>query len=75
MKSLILRECSDCDVIYGVIVVGDEIDVEEIQNKIYEIKKEFHATGFEDWIIEDVLEKLSESHEFNYSPLDGSVEI
>lgn len=41
-----LVECCDRDISYGFLVV-ENVSVEEVQKKIYEIKHKFHEEGFD----------------------------
>lgn len=67
MRILLLRDCCDFDVIYGVIILKDEKKSEKMQEKIYEIKNTFNNN---DWCIDNVLEKLHEDYCFDYFPLN-----
>ena len=60
-----LVECSDYDTIYGILTV-ENVSIEEVQNKIYEIKKRFNDEGFDDWCLDDVFEKFPEEWEWDY---------
>ena len=75
MKNLILRECTNNNVIYGVITIKSDIHVNDFQEKIYEIKNSFYESDFEDWTIEDVLEELAKTYDFEYNQLDGNLEV
>ena len=70
-----LVECSDYDVRYGILTV-ENVSVEEVQNKIYEIKNRFYEEGFDDWCIDDVFEQFPEEWEWSYeSCSDDTIEI
>ena len=69
-----LVECSDYDVQYGILTV-ENVSVEEVQNKIYEIKNKFYDEGFEDWTIDDVLENFPEEWEWDYVSSNEAIEI
>lgn len=58
----ILTDCSDHDARYGILTVENKT-TEEVQNKIYEIKREFEDNGKDDWDIDDLLEKFPEDWE------------
>ncbi len=60
-----LVECSDHDVQYGILTV-ENVSVEEVQNKIYEIKNKFFDKGFEDWTIDDVFMKFPDEWEWSF---------
>ena len=71
-----LVECSDYDVQYGILTVNN-VSIEEVQNKIYEIKRKFSDEGFYDWCIDDVFEKFPEEWEWEYTQTnyDEAIEI
>lgn len=71
-----LVECSDHDYQYGILTV-ENVSLEEVQNKIYEIKKRFYDEGFDDWCIDDVFEKFPEEWEWDYvqTICDEAIEI
>ena len=71
-----LVECSDHDVIYGVLTVNN-VSLEEVQNKIYEIKNdEKFLEENPDWCIDDVFEWFPEEWEWGYECLeDNTIEI
>lgn len=59
MKAMLV-ECSDHDVIYGILSVKN-VGLEEVQKKIYEIKNdEKFLEENPDWTISDVLERFPE---------------
>ena len=60
-----LVECSDHDCQYGILTV-ENASIEEVQNKIYEIKNKFYDEGFDDWYIDDVLMEFPEEWKWNY---------
>lgn len=61
----ILVECSDCNIIYGILSVKN-ISAKEVQKKIYEIKNKFYNKGFNDWTIDDVLNELPDDWEWDF---------
>lgn len=68
-------ECSDHDVQYGILTV-DNVNLEEVQNKIYKIKCKFSDEGFDDWCIDDVFEEFPEEWEWNYDSIpEDMIEI
>lgn len=69
-----LVECTDYDVIYGILTVED-VDVDTVQEKIYEIKNKFYASGFEDWTVDDVLMELPDHWVWSYEQCDNILEI
>ena len=69
-----LVECSDYDITYGILTV-ERVSVEEVQNKIYEIKNKFFEEGFNDWCIDDVLEQFPEEWEWDYVQADNVIEV
>lgn len=69
-----LVECSDYDVVYGILTV-ENVSVQEVQNKIYEIKNKFYDEGFEDWCIDDVFEKFPAEWEWDFERSDDLLEI
>lgn len=62
MNAIILHECSDWDVIYGVILTAESEDV--VQSAIYNIKRKFYRNDIYDWTVEDVLNELDFDFEF-----------
>jgi hypothetical protein len=60
-----LVECSDYSTVYGILEVKN-VSVEEVQNKIYEIKSRFDEEEFDDWAIDDVLEEFPEEWDWSY---------
>ena len=71
-----LVECSDYDVQYGILTV-ENVSLEEVQAKIYEIKRRFSEEGFDDWCVDDVLEQFPEEWKWEYhsSQADEAIEI
>lgn len=71
-----LVECTDHDCQYGILTV-ENVSLEEVQNKIYEIKKRFYDEGFDDWCIDDVFEKFPKIWEWDYvqTICDEAIEI
>lgn len=71
-----LVECSDHDVQYGILTV-ENVSIEEVQNKIYEIKTRFSNKEFDDWCIDDVFEEFPEEWEWYYESYqpDETIEI
>ena len=75
MKTIILRECTDHSIIYGAITVNVDVNVVELQDKIYEIKNDFYKSDIYDWTLEEVLEELSKTYDFTYSELYECLEV
>ena len=69
-----LVECSDYDVLYGILTV-EGVSAEEVQNKIYEIKSKFDKEGFDEWCIDDVLEQFPEEWEWDITQVNNVIEI
>ena len=71
-----LVECSDHDVIYGVLTVKN-VSLEEVQKKIYEIKNdEKFLEENPAWCIDDVFEYFPEEWEWDYNcGADNVIEI
>lgn len=69
-----LVECTDYKMVYGLLEVKD-VNEEEVQNKIYEIKNEFYENDIYDWTIEDVFEKFPYEWEWTYHQTDCTLEI
>ena len=63
----ILTECTDHEHIYGELSVLN-VDLQEVQNKIYEIKNQFYKNGNYDWTIVDVLNMFPEEWTWTYTP-------
>lgn len=70
----ILVECTDYDTIYGILEV-QEVSEEDVQDKIYEIKKQFAEDGVDDWTIEEVLENFPDDWMWEYDRSFATVEI
>jgi hypothetical protein len=69
-----LVECTDYDTVYGILSV-EAVDEEIVQQKIYEIKNKFYEEGFNDWTVEDVLEKFPPEWNWEYNQTDSKIEI
>lgn len=69
-----LVECSDYDVQYGILTV-ENVSLEEVQDKIYEIKNKFYDEDFEDWTIDDVLMEFPDKWEWDYVQGNDILEI
>ena len=71
-----LVECSDHDCQYGILTV-ENVTLEDVQKKIYEIKNRFYEDGFDGWCIDDVFEQFPEEWEweFHSSQADEAIEI
>lgn len=71
-----LVECSDHDVIYGILTVKN-VSLEKVQNKIYEIKNdEKFLEENPDWCIDDVFEWFPEEWEWTFIECeDNTIEI
>ena len=61
MRSVRLVECSDHDYDYGILHFKN-VSLDEVQEKIYEIKSKFDDEEW-DWTIYDVLEEFPEEWE------------
>jgi hypothetical protein len=61
MRSARLVECSDHDYDYGILHFKNA-SLDEVQEKIYEIKSKFDDEEW-DWTIDDVLEEFPEEWE------------
>lgn len=61
MRSTRLVECSDHDYDYGILHFKNA-SLDEVQEKIYEIKSKFDDEEW-DWTIDDVLEEFPEEWE------------
>lgn len=69
-----LVECCDYDVVYGILTV-ENVSVDTVQEKIYEIKNRFYDEGFDDWCIDDVLVEFPDEWDWDYVNTDNVVEI
>ena len=69
-----LVECTDYDVVYGILTV-ENATAKEVQDKIYEIKKRFYDEGFDDWTIEDVMDEFPDTWIWGYEANAEIVEI
>jgi hypothetical protein len=64
-----VTDCCDHDAHYGILTV-ENVSIEEVQNKIYEIKNRFYEEDFDDWCIDDVLEQFPEEWEWDWVQTD-----
>ena len=69
-----LVECCDYDVVYGILTV-ENVSVDTVQEKIYEIKNRFYDEGFDDWCIDVVLAEFPDGWDWDYVSGDDMVEI
>lgn len=70
-----ITDCSDHDAQYGILTV-DNASLEEVRNKIYEIKRKFSNEGFDDWCVDDMLMEFPDEWEWEYSCMaDDIIEI
>ena len=60
-----LVEVSDHKIQYGILTVKN-VSVEEVQDKICEIKNRFYDEDFDDWSIDDVLEEFPNECEWSF---------
>lgn len=60
-----LVECSDYKTEYGILTV-ENASMEEVENKIYEIKREFNESGNDEWTLDDVFEKFPKNWKWNF---------
>lgn len=70
----ILVECTNYDTMYGILSV-EAVDEETVQQKVYEIKNQFYEEGFDDWTIEDVLDKFPDEWEWECTYTSSKIEI
>lgn len=64
-----LVECSDWDILYGVLTVKN-VDINIVQDKIYQIKKKFYDQEFDDWTLDDVFAEFPEEWEWEFQRID-----
>lgn len=69
-----LVECSDHDYQYGILTV-ENVELKEVQDKIYEIKNKFYDEGFDGWCIDDVFEEFPKEWEWDFVQGNGVLEI
>jgi hypothetical protein len=70
-----LVECSDHDYTYGILSV-ENANIEAVQKKIYEIKKELYDNGIDDWCLDDVFERFPEDWVWDFeNGTDNIIEI
>lgn len=70
-----LVECSDYKTEYGILTV-ENASMEAVENKIYEIKREFVENGNDEWTLDDVFEKFPEDWTWNFeSSTDNMIKI
>ena len=71
-----LVECSDHDVVYGILTVKN-VSLEEVQRKIYEIKNdEKFLEENPCWTVDDVFEHFPKEWEWDYDcGADETIEI
>ena len=67
-------ECSDYNVFYGILEVKN-ISIEEVQEKIYEIKQSFDENNIDDWTIEDIFNQFPIEWDWNYETNVGTIDI
>ena len=60
-----LVDCCDHDCQYGFLTL-ENVSLEEVQNKIYEIKKGFYKKEFYDWTLDDLFEEFPEEWKWDY---------
>ena len=70
-----LVECTDYKMVYGMLVVKNMDSMEEVQNKIYEIKNKFNEQGIDDWSNDDVFAEFPEEWDWNFIEEDCILEI
>ena len=56
-----LVESTDNDVEYGALMMPENL-VKTVQKEIYDIKQSFYEEEFDDWSVEDVLERLRKKY-------------
>ena len=64
-----LVECSDHNYNYGILTV-ENVSMNEVQNKIYEIKRKFYDEDFDDWCIDDLFAEFPEEWEWSFESTD-----
>ena len=69
-----LVECTDRDVIYGILRV-ENADANEVQKKIYEIKNRFYEEDNDCWTVEDVLDNFPNEWNWSYEECVDEIEI
>lgn len=70
-----LVEVSDHKIQYGILTVKN-VSVEEVQDKICEIKNRFYDEDFDDWSIDDVFEEFPNEWEWSFEDEpDNFIEI
>ncbi len=74
MNAVRLVECTDIDCCYGFLLF-ENATVEDMQNKIYEIKDDFYERDFNSWTIDDVINELPSEWNVQYIRDSQFVEI
>ena len=77
MKYYKLVECSDYDIIYGLVGIkeGSKVTIDDVQNKIYEIKNSDYFIEF-DWCIKNIFEAFPKDWEVEFLLLENvTIEI
>jgi hypothetical protein len=69
-----LVECSDHDCQYGILTV-ENVDLKEVQDKIYEIKNRFCNEENYSWCVDDVLENFPKEWEWSFERVVDVLEI
>jgi hypothetical protein len=64
-----LVECSDWDILYGILIV-ENVDINTVQDKIYQIKKKFYDQEFDDWTLDDVFAEFPKEWEWKFQRTD-----
>lgn len=62
MNAIILHECTNWDVVYGIIMT--EESEANVYKAIRDIKTRFYRNDIYDWTVEDVLNELDFDFEF-----------
>lgn len=70
MRSVRLVECSDHDYDYGILHFKN-VSLDEVQQKIYEIKNRLYEKDW-DWTIDDVVEAFPEEWECWFEEVEAN---
>ena len=54
-RAIRIKDCGDCNVNYGIIMLNNKHTIKEFQEVIYNIKNRYFDEGNLDWQINDIL--------------------
>ena len=54
-RAIRIKDCGDCNVNYGIIMLNNKHTIKEFQEVIYNIKIRYFNEGDLDWQVDDIL--------------------